>query len=1458
MTHRPSPDFFSVNAPSISLRRILICFAAFSLPAFFSQAGEKFEPREGDRIALVGDTLIEREQQSGWLETVFYRSFPDRHFIVRNVGWSADTPAGESRAGFDFTDANKGFQQLTNQIAEVKPTVVFLGYGMANSFDGPAGVEKFKSDLVRLIDAIAKNSTHPVRFVLLSPIRHLKMPAPLPDPDKHNEQLSFYAKAVGEIAAQKNGSFVDLFDWKPGRAEKISDNGIHLNSDGYRLLAEQVAGQVGWKNRTTKWDEQIRQIAIRKNSLFFDRWRPQNETYLFGFRKHEQGQNAKEIPQFDPLVSAQDEKIFALQNAILKKGRTGAPPVREGASLEQSLSTKPKSEPHPDFTIGDGLQVNLFAEDPLLAKPIQMNFDPQGRLWIASSAVYPQIAPGQKADDKILILEDRDGDGRAEKSTVFADGLFVPTGVAPGDGGCYVGQSTELLYLKDTNGDGKADQRRVVLSGFGTEDTHHMVHTLRWSHDGMLYFDQSIYIHSHLETPHGVVRLNSGGIFHLRPPTMETEIFLRGFCNPWGHAFDEFGQSFVTDGAGSQGISFGIRDATYFTYASMRRELKSVSPGSYPKFCGLENIRSQHFPADWQGNFITPDFRAHRVVRFSITEEGAGYVTKEMPDVLRTTNVTFRPIDVKIGPDGALYVADWSNPIINHGEVDFRDPRRDHEHGRIWRITAKGRPLLPKINFTKLSNEKLFEQLLSPNAFNQEQARRVLTERGKKIESDLRRWTKKQTDEKALLEVLWMYQAIDLPNDELLRKILAAKDGRIRAAGVRVLSFWQNRSADSLSARTGVVDGTRGQAVRAPIDLLASAVGDSHPRVRLEAVRALGKIPSARSAELVLSALDNPTDNFLEYAIWLSINELAKPWLEAVRSGAWKVEGREKQLEYGLKAVEPELASAALTELLKMHPLARDGSGPWIELIGRSGTAKELQLLFDKVLAKGFTDAATLRALTALNDAARTRKIDPADHRPQIKNFFDHASEKIRVEAIRLAGAWKCSDKCVPKLIELVSTTSTSTTVRDATFSSLREIGGERVADGLQPLVTTNQPTEIRRPAILALAAIDLSNAAPATISFLRGTTNEDDALTIWRSLLGNKDATQIFSRALPASGFPRAAGKAGLRAARELARREPEFILAISRAAGLEDAEKTLTAEEMKELAASVSSRGDAARGEKIYRRREMSCASCHAIAGVGGKVGPDLTSIGASAPVDYLIESVFYPNKMIKEGFHAAMIETTDGDQFSGVFVRENDREVILRDASNKEISVLKKDIKSRTTGGSLMPSGLADALSEQDRLNLFRFLSELGKPGPFDASKANVARAWKIAAGSHRTEQFGDEKIVASPFSDKCWQPLASLVDGRLVREELKAAAGPEKGTITTYAGTEFRVTQSGKVRLNLSEAPGISAWVDDKPVSVNGPISVELPSGAHRLIVKFDFQKIPENFRVDSPDVVFLAN
>ena len=194
-----------------------------------------------------------------------------------------------------------------------------------------------------------------------------------------------------------------------------------------------------------------------------------------------------------------------------------------------------------------------------------------------------------------------------------------------------------------------------------------------------------------METPHGTRRLNGGGMWRFRPSTMEMDVFTKGLVNSWGQQSGFWGEYFGTDGAGGEGINYLVDGAYYTSSPGAPRILSGLNPGS-PKYCGMEIVGGRHLPDDWQQTILTNDFRAHRVVRFAITEDGSGFSSKIQPDVIKTSNAAFRPIDVKMGPDGAIYIADWFNPIINHGEVDFRDPRRDHVNGRIWRLTAKGRP----------------------------------------------------------------------------------------------------------------------------------------------------------------------------------------------------------------------------------------------------------------------------------------------------------------------------------------------------------------------------------------------------------------------------------------------------------------------------------------------------------------------------------------------------------------------------------------------------------------------------------------------------------------------------------------------------------------------------------------------------------------------------------------------
>ena len=299
--------------------------------------------------------------------------------------------------------------------------------------------------------------------------------------------------------------------------------------------------------------------------------------------------------------------LLSLAHSSAQRGLTKIPDTSIKAQLDA-------------FILPEGAKINLFASEPVVRNPIHMNWDSRGRLWVVGSPLYPHIKPGQEESDQLVILEDTTGDGVADKHTVFAGDLHIPTGVLPGDGGVYVANSNDVLFLKDTDGDGKADHREVILSGFGTEDTHHIVHTFRWGPEGMMWLNQSIYIHTHLDTPYGIRRLLGGGMWHYRPETRRSEVFMKGLINPWGHVFDKWGQSFMTDGAGGQGINFVYPRSVFVASPGAPRRVQGLNPGQ-PKLCGLEVLSGSHIPEHWRGALASPDFRGHRIKTYRLSDK---------------------------------------------------------------------------------------------------------------------------------------------------------------------------------------------------------------------------------------------------------------------------------------------------------------------------------------------------------------------------------------------------------------------------------------------------------------------------------------------------------------------------------------------------------------------------------------------------------------------------------------------------------------------------------------------------------------------------------------------------------------------------------------------------------------------------------------------------------------------
>jgi len=1109
------------------------------------------------------------------------------------------------------------------------------------------------------------------------------------------------------------------------------------------------------------------------------------------------------------------------------------------------------------FQVAEGFEVNLFAADPLLAKPIQMNFDPAGRLWVACSAVYPQIQPAHEADDKIIILEDRAGKGRADKTTVFAQGLLIPTGVVPGDGGCYVAEGTRILHFTAPGADAtrlanpgnkasgseenntKTTHRRSVLSGFGTQDTHHLIHTLRWGPDGMLYFNQSVYIYSAVETPFGVRRLLGGGIWQYRPETEQLEVFARGWVNPWGHEFDRWGQSFVTDGAGDQGISYLVpgvtHGQTFYPAPVPPWLLQGLTPHS-PKYCGHEILSGRPLPEDWRGNILANDFRAHRVCRFVLRDEGSGYTVQEKAELIKTNHPGFRPVDVKMGPDGAIYIADWYNPIINHGEVDFRDPRRDHVHGRIWRVTAKGRPLVSGPNLEGAAATVLLEALKSPEDWTRQQAKRVLKERGSSVVPALQTWLRDLNPadsdyEHHLLEALWTYQSLDVVEPALLTTLLSARDHHARAAATRVASAWRSRLNNSL-------------------ELLAARVQDDHPQVRLEAVRALAQIHQPQSLELALQALDRPMDTNLDYALWLTTRELLPDWLPTLQAGRMDFRGNTRHLAFALEAAGAQAPLRPLVELLQPGK-ANQGRDRLLTLLAALGGPEELRLVFDEVLGSKQTSQVQGHLLLALDQAAGQRGVRPKGDLNKIESLLKSDQESIRSSAARLAGRWHL-ESLRPHLDRLAGEEKTPESVRRAAVDGLVYLGGPQTLERLSQLTDPAEPAAVRRPAIVALTNLDLKLAAARAVDWLSNDKHATDPVEIVSAFLERKNGPAILAEALAKAKLPPDVAKLAVRTARTSGQESPALVDALTRAGGLSQVKRALSPQELQNMAVGVLKSGDPARGEALFRRSDLACLKCHAIVGAGGQVGPDLTSIGTSAPVDYLIESILLPNKAVKENYHALVVSTQDGRFFTGIKVRETNTEIILRTAEDREQAISVKDIDERSPGGSLMPEGLADNLTRAELIDLVRFLSELGKVGPYSAGRARLVRRWQVldatpaalarVAATRLAERSAQGVPAELRLDDSAltWSSAYSQVNGTLPLDSLPRLKTGNNSRSFAFARFQLDATAGGLIKLVLNSSVGLRTWLDGELVNAQNQMDLDLKPGLHTITIGVDLE------------------
>jgi azurin/glucose/arabinose dehydrogenase/lysophospholipase L1-like esterase len=931
-------------------------FAALLLiaPRLSAAPPESLALAKGDHISIVGSAVAERMQHHGWLETLIYNQFPSDDLVVRNLAFSGDEVKTRARS--------ENFGTPDDWLRRNQTDVVLAFFGFNESFGSYAGLEKFKKELDEWLGHVLAgkyNGRTAPRVVLFSPLAQEALRDPnLPDPGENNANMLHYRDAMSEAARAHGIQFVDLFkisqDLYAKSPQPLTINGIHLKESGDKALAP-LLFQALFPGRPlpalegNSALESLRRAILDKNEMWFSRYRTVDGYNVYGGRsqlKYNDVTNFKvmqeEMSVRDVMTANRDRAVWA---AAQKR------PFQIDDSTIPEVTPVPTNKPGPgpdgkhEFLSGEaaiarmklpaGCQVNLFASEeqfPELANPVQMAWDTRGRLWVAAWPNYPERTPWSKDGDSLLVFEDTNADGKADRMTRFLADLNCPTGFQFYKDGVLVMQAPDLWFVRDTDGDGKADWRERILHGMDSADSHHTTNSMCLEPGGAVYLSDGVFHRTQVETLRGPVRNQDAAIYRFEPRTFKFEKYIAySFANPHGRVFDYWGNDIVTDATGN---------ANYFGPAFSGR-LDSGKHSSMQEFwkrpsrpCpGTNILSSRHFPPEFDGNFLNCNvIGIQGIFRVKVREEGSGLAGETLENLVTSDDPNFRPSAVSTGPDGAVYFLDWHNPIIGHMQHHLRDPNRDHTHGRIYRITYAGRPLSKPAQIAGEPISALLALLKAPENNVRE---RVHIELGNRPTAEVVRavdaWVAQlDTADPAfahhLMEALWVKQSHNVVDAALLKKMLRLPDYHARAAATRVLCYQRDRVPEALA-------------------LLKVQAGDEHPRVRLEAVRAASffdgdDIPKA--IEVAYSILTQPTDYYLDYTLKETLRQLnslsrqlilpTDPAVLAIAVQRMSDEelGKAPDIEPILiarverRGTDPAQRERAITALAKLHQMDRE------------------------------------------------------------------------------------------------------------------------------------------------------------------------------------------------------------------------------------------------------------------------------------------------------------------------------------------------------------------------------------------------------------------------------------------------------------------------------------------------------------------------------------------------------
>ncbi len=933
------------------------------------------------------------------------------------------------------------------------------------------------------------------------------------------------------------------------------------------------------------------------------------------------------------------------------------------------------------MTVHAGFSVELVAAEPDIVNPVAMTFDERGRIWITESLEYPRLDAGE-GRDRVKVLEDTDGDGRAERVSIFAEGLNIPSGIAVGHGGVWVANAPDILLLKDTDGDGRADRREVVVSGFGREDVHELPNSLTWGPDGWLYGLNGVFNSSTITSGDRKIEFTCA-CWRIDPRSRRFELFAEGTSNPWGIALDDEGSLFVS--ACVIDHLWHLAETGYYhrqggPYPPFTWKLGSIVDHRHQKaaYCGLHYFDSPAFPEKFRRRLYMGNIHGGAINVDRLERRGATYVAHGEPDFLVAHDTWFMPVSVKTGPDGCLYILDWYDRYHCYQDAR-RDPEGiDRQNGRLYRVRYGKAPRAKPFDLARDSDEALVRRLSDGNVYFRDLAQRLLSERAA---ASARRLLESvvlgdPTQKVARMHALWALIGTGSLEPDFHEHLLRSPDASLRAWGVRAAGNFGHVAPRLREAIVGLVD-------------------DPAPDVRLQVAVAARKLGLDSPVPLLVQiASRSGNDALVPAIVWQNLHPLLESEASSFLDSVARLDDVQRR---ALGALYPRVVD-------RLAANDRGGAEPIVSLVTmlldrQDVSAGEcLQLLAEKVQNREISpvELASLRGqlLPVLEDRLeRPRPFSNSLHwdaaflaaswksprgqeiardllvSPHANNL---ASDEQRVRAVEALIAASDASALDLVLEILTSTDGHSMRLRGALLGPLGRLEDVRVAEALLATFGRLDP-ELQGP------VVELLTQRTAWSSALVAAIGEGKIPT---TALNVNQVRKLRARGDADLNAALAAHWGKLRDERNPQR---EQVIA-----------------ETRDLLSRSS--GNPHAGAAVFKK---VCAQCHKMYGEGQDVGPDITTNGR-ASYEQLLSNVMDPSLVVGVAYEAHTLVTTDGRVLTGLVVERNGERVVLKQQGGKVDVIPQGEIEElRESPLSMMPEDLEKQISQQEMVDLFAYL-------------------------------------------------------------------------------------------------------------------------------------------------------